>query len=224
MVKPRSTEHGLLMSGPMALAAFSGIKTQTRRPVKLKGAKPADLELTHHTEGGADFIWTHNPSEESPYVAVKCPFGQVGDRVYVREAWTSAYASGCWGTLFRADGAYVQGKQRHEKGIHYNAEDLPPGVKWRPSLHLPKWASRTWGTIASVRVERVQSIAHYDIRAEGIGCPEHDFPGGFCCSECGSLRGAFASLWDSIYSGELSWTSNPWVWVVQWEREIKGAV
>jgi hypothetical protein len=129
--------------------------------------------------------------------------------------------------MFRADGAFVQGKQRHEKGPHFDAEREQPleqlWIKWRPSLHLPKWASRTWGTIASVRVERVQGVTEADAIAEGVEA--HDCDGVTYYGELDKghvdPRVEFRRLWDSLYTGELSWAANPWVWVVEWKKEEK---
>lgn len=224
MTKPRSTEHGLLMSGPMALAAFRGIKTQTRRPFT---PQPKWITVPPCEGIPAGGFWDWKGLElgtiSRAQLGTLCPYGRIGDRVYVREAWTSAYARGCWGTLFRADGVFVQGKQRHEKGVHYNAEDLPSAVKWRPSLHLPKWASRTWGTIASVRAEQVQSITDVDAIAEGIEAHDRDGVTYYGRLDEGHAdpRVEFRRLWDSIYTGELSWGANPWVWVIEWRKEEK---
>jgi len=104
---------------------------------------------------------------------------QVGDTIYVRECWLQSPGGEY---CYRADGHVYH------------------GWKWRPSIHMPREACRLFLDVTRVRCERIQSIHWSDIRAEGIDCPVHDFPGGFCCSECPDLRGAFRGLWDSLYS------------------------
>lgn len=158
--------------------------------------------------------------------ALACPCGVPGDRLWVRENWASGYAMGCSGTLFAADGSFVQGKRGHEKGPHYNADDLPPGMLWRPSIHMPRWASRITLEITLVRVERLQSISDDDACAEGTPC---EFCGrtydGLSEEDCAcfhskAARSSFSVLWDSINGKRpgCSWADNPWVWVISFER------
>lgn len=186
------------MSGPMALAAHRGIKTQTRRPVK------------HQTEC------------EPPLDA--CPFGRVGDRVYVRETFSlnrnigpDEYAR----ITYLADGAEhdTDGFRVCSTPNRINAN--PERQRWTPSIHMPKWAARTWGTITDVRVERVQDISAADAIAEGI--ERHDSDGVTYYGEFENghrdPRVEFNRLWGSLYSGALNWYANPWVWVVTLERD-----
>jgi len=87
---------------------------------------------------------------------------------------------------------------------------------WKPSIHMPRWVSRLSTRVTGVKVERLQSIPWYDIKAEGIACPEHDGPGMMCVSECASLRAAFVKLWDGINS-DSPYASNPWVRATSFE-------
>jgi hypothetical protein len=228
-MKTEPTDHGLLMSGPMALAAYRGLKTQTRRPMK---PQPKWIRVPAYEglpEGGFwdwDGIEMHHPPSE---VLKRCPFGLVGDRVYVRETYQTLGHGSQFGVeiSYAADGPDPMANRIADKNVELGEcpdhddrwRPLNWG-KWRPSIHMPKWASRTWGTIKSVRVQRLRDITWCDIRSEGVRCPAHDFPGGFCRSECQALRGAFACLWDDCYMKPgLRWFDNPWVWAVTWRKD-----
>ncbi len=156
---------------------------------------------------------------------IRLPFGGPGTRRWVQEKWRCAcvggvrieYAAG--GKLERHDwpeeaiecyrsGTTPADVRRHERIIAGEAVEEP----WRSPTHMPRWASRLTLEIVSVRVERVQEIPFYEIRSEGLRCPEHDSPGGFCCSECDELRAAFAARWNRLYAKRgYPWESNPWV-------------
>jgi hypothetical protein len=85
---------------------------------------------------------------------------------------------------------------------------------WRPSIHMPRWASRILLEITNVRVERLKSISDGDAIREG--CSTADMKSGDCAAD------VFARLWASIY-GEESWQANPWVWVIEFKRVEGGA-
>ena len=140
------------------------------------------------------------------------PYGQPGDQLWVRESWA-----------YHPDGK--------DKEILYRAtdsgwDDNNTGLRWKPSIHMPRWASRIQLEVTDVRVERVQEISEEDAKAEGIS------DGG--CLNCGNssdpeacgcdypkpdFRDSFANLWDSINAKRgYSWESNPYVWVVEFER------
>ncbi len=143
----------------------------------------------------------------------------VGDVVYLKETWCSAYRNGCSGTLFRADGDFVQGKRMHPKGPHYNANDFPEWAKWRSPLHLPEWAARATIRIVSKHMERPQDISDADVIAEGCqivravesasGCrPIWSMdPNGGPELEADSLREAFRKYLTLINGPEL-WERN----------------
>ncbi len=90
------------------------------------------------------------------------------------------------------------------------SEECEQKSPWRPSIHMPRWASRISTRVTGVKVERLQDIPWWDIKAEGVACPEHDGPGMMCCSECASLRAAFVKLWDGI-NPDMPYAFNPWV-------------
>lgn len=134
------------------------------------------------------------------YTRNHCPYGQPGDRLWVRETW--------------------QGDEADKISV-YKADEGAFAERWRPSIHMPRWASRITLEIVSVKVQKLSDITQDDARSEGItdgGC--------FNCGEsepCGCKnpepipRDAFINLWQKVY-GDGSWYKNPWVWVVEFMR------
>ncbi len=173
-------ERPILFSGPMVQAILSGKKTQTRRVVKQK-----HLPFLANIVGGfLDGKWNQRP----------LPYGQPGDRLWVRETWAQDDEDGT--IIYRAeDNEAVKAwdQARHESGLSkYN---------WRPSIFMPRLASRLTLEVVSVRVERLQDISEEDAIAEGTLAP------------FGGWVGGYQLLWESI-NGPGSWDENPWVWVI----------
>ena len=207
-------ERPILFSGPMVRAILEGRKTMTRRVVKLRYG--ADVVVTNGQ------VWKPARVDYAGYV--DCPYGQVGDRLWVRETF---------GMFKQLPGdqihALVRGDGRGDGFTpHYRATDtleMPDGA-WRPSIHMPRWASRILLEVVSVRVERLQDISEEDARAEGVErvvagvgwrryCdPDSEEVG---VPPCGDARRSFRSLWKFI-NGDESWNANPWVWVVEFKR------
>ncbi len=178
-------ERPILFSAPMVRAILDGRKTQTRRVVK------------------------HQPI---PPDAFPCPYGQPGDRLWVRESFQPIHADG----VEREDTDWGTGKGY---ACHYPATDEI--IEWvdgddkitsrcKPSIHMPRWASRINLEITGVRVERLQEISGMDAMCEGVHVPPN-LPNDWAKLEF--ARHEFYHLWASI-NGEKSWASNPWVWVV----------
>ena len=174
-------------------AILEGCKTQTRRIVKHE----IPQHLTHvrrltNTNGDEGAVITEHPDMRTGQLAasVWCPYGKVGDRLWVRESHYVEIAPGPGHTGF----------------ILYKATDDPaPVSKWRPSIHMPRWASRITLELDSVRVERLNECSRGDAMAEG--CP---FPN---MADGPDPRKWYAELWGQI-NGPGSWEANPWVWVV----------
>ncbi|MCG7803995.1 hypothetical protein MCV29_22820 [Enterobacter asburiae] len=192
------TERGMIFNGEMVRAILDGRKTQTRRPVNPSTANLLDLQGQY-------------PHKK---YNISCPFGAIGDRIWVRETWAEAGASAPDLKLYRANyPAHVP--------AHY--ENVPPAqdVRWTPSIHMPRWASRILLEITDVRVERLNDISEEDARAEGIidggclNCGEPEPCG--CANPEPDATDAFAYLWQSIY-GQENWNANPWVWVIEFNR------
>jgi hypothetical protein len=242
-------DHGILMKPELAKASERGDKTMTRRLVTQRTSLQNGTNCPPRIWKTYDFsrAWVDpGPSpagNEGPYLKAPRPVfdsdgkavdevidriypkWQVGDRIYVKETWTAAYRSGCFGTIFRADGAFVQGKRRHEKGPFYNADDRPPGMLWRPSIFLPRWAARLWFEVTAVRPERVQNISESDANAEGVEAYDGALDEVALCRRAKEMgipptesRVWFAELWDTINFKRSPWSNNDWVWVISYRR------
>ncbi|WP_368755168.1 hypothetical protein [Klebsiella oxytoca] len=199
-------ERGMIFNGKMVRAILDGRKTQTRRTVK-----PLPDE-----DGLAKVI--NGPWVDTSERNYRCPFGDVGDRIWVRETWAEAGASAPDLKLYRAN---------YPEHVPSHYENVPPAneIRWTPSIHMPRWASRILLEIIDVRVERLNAISEHDAQAEGVaklrgGFWQHYQPG--WTQHQLSARGSFVTLWKSIY-GEESWNSNPWVWVIEFKRVEGGA-
>lgn len=188
-------ERPILFSGAMVRAILSGQKTQTRRVVT------PSPDLIHC---GIPFINGHGqggPGTKDRFI--RCPYGQPGDRLWVRETFIHEPADYCWEasvsipcqpetTVYRAD---YEGDTR--------------GAGWTPSIHMPRSLSRITLEVTGVRVERLQDISRGDAMEEG--CP---FPNMMYETDPVAW---FADLWCTI-NGPESWIANPWVWVVEFKR------
>jgi len=203
------TERGILFSGSMTRAILSGSKSQTRRVVK-----PQPIEDRSHDhvdcEDGLFTWWAGNRTFSIQHQA-RCPYGQPGDRLWVRETFGIDDEDGA--VLYFADPDTAQNAEHARI-----CEDRYP--RRRPSIHMPRWASRILLEITDVRVERVQDISEADAQAEGIEYSER-FEG-YCIGMAEHYhshdpRLSYASLWESI-NGPDSWAANPWVWVVEFRR------
>ncbi len=179
-------ERPILFSGPMVRAILSGAKTQTRRIFKgtteHKGRyNPEYVRVHQHAEGWAQI----------------CPYGKPGDRLWVKETFSAHGALGADGRIvYRAD---VPGERE------------PHGLHWKPSIFMPRVASRITLEIESVRVERLQDISADDCLAEGITADQAQL------GSDASWRAAYCRLWESI-NGAGSWKLNPYVWAITFRR------
>ena len=202
-------ERPILFSAPMVRAILAGTKTQTRR--FLKQAVGPSLSVGIEDEPGvAELSWLHGdgPGHEvhETIKRVPCPYGQLGDRLWVRETW--AYGIHAMAAARDEDGPFV-----------YAATDSVQGrlcERWRPSIHMPRSASRITLEITGVRVERLQEISQADAEAEGV----IEWSWGALSPESHEYMlpaSKFEMLWESI-NGAGSWDANPWVWVVEFKR------
>ncbi|RAR75065.1 hypothetical protein C7420_101681 [Pantoea ananatis] len=194
-------ERPILLNAEMVSAVLDGRKTQARRMLTPRQLKMIDAAASigecYPLESG------HQHENSQSYYREWCPFGAVGDRLWVRETWAR----------------YNIDQDSHD--IAYRAttpNDWPKEGRWRPSIHMPRWASRITLEITGVRVERLQDISRADAIAEGgpqshpsIDAVSQDY--GFPDFS----RSWFGQTWWSIY-GEESWHANPWVWVIEFKR------
>lgn len=200
------TERPILFSGPMVRALLDGRKTQTRRLADKMVRHP---DLGNLYKPGALVL----EGEPQHVIERACPYGTLGDRLWVREATLKVEDHGWIGPVFVES---VEGRNALEWG--YGESDDPDHIepydlKVRPSIHMPRAASRITLEITEVRVERVGDISEADAMAEGTQMPDGTPtpPDGW------SYRQEFAHLWASI-NGIGSWLANPWVWVIQFRR------
>lgn len=186
-------ERPILFSGAMVRALLDGRKTQTRRVVKLNDAGRVKR---------AGKQW----HIDDPAVASGCPYGVPGDRLWVRETWSHAKALSSELFYRATDGEQCSGRQLPLSYIEREA-------RWRPSIHMPRWASRITLEVTGVRVERLQDITADDARAEGVFTPEAHYAQNGPTAPISN----FAGLWADI-NGWDSWNANPWVWCVSFRR------
>lgn len=239
-------ERPILFSAPMVNAILNGTKIVTRRTNGLDrvNLNPEARTSAHYVNDG---YWDLTMHDGTWHGLIKCPYGQVGDQLWVRETWKP----GAWRSdarvaidyaaspeitntpwihpLERADYFVVRdffermdaeiessGLSPDENGFYHWEPGKSP-MKWRPSIHMPRWASRIQLEITNIRVERLQDISRKDAIAEGAP-PSHpsidkvsrefgyeDFS-----------RSWYAQLWETI-NGAGSWDANPWVWVIEFK-------
>lgn len=203
------TDRPILFSAPMVRAILAGTKTQTRRVVKLPHQNPLGV-WEPQTIGGPNggrlsngntipeqgAIW-HTRTGDS----IGCPYGQPGDRLWVRETFA------------------LLNDSKDPENYRATRTMPPPVLPWRPSIHMPRWASRITLDITGVRVERLQDISEADALAEGI-VQLKDGGYGLPAGEhyhSADPRQSYLSLWEAI-NGPGSVEANPWVWVVEFPR------
>lgn len=205
-------EHPILFSGPMVRAILEGRKTQTRRVMNPQPSWRNDVVDSSGVSGNG--LWWMNrkgcgvhsqPTEAAFRECINrngadwiSPYGQRGnanrepDRLWVRETWAPL-------------GPHA--------ALHQATNSGHPVARWKPSIHMPRWASRLTLEVVSVRVERVQDISYDDCEKEGITREQVEAEGN--CPVA-----AYAELWESINSKRegCAWSDNPWVWVVEFRR------
>lgn len=230
------TERGMIFNGEMVRAIIDGRKTQTRRIVKgTDGAVKFCKEWDINGEEIFVVLGEKDHTGMNPVLgAISCPFGGVGDRIWVRETWSDVNLEGIPAVAYRADGdvyslmddesfldedgAFNYDDPRVTK-YHFAAwySDLIGGIEgdWRPSIHMPRWASRILLEITDIRVERLASVSDEDAGKEGYPADPSPFGGPM------DKWLWFRQLWDGIYP-EQSFKHNPWVWVIEFKR-IEGA-
>ncbi|POI37694.1 hypothetical protein C3E93_19825 [Klebsiella pneumoniae] len=250
------TERGMIFNGDMVRAILDGRKTQTRRPIKWKQTRFTEIG---EREDGSKWPWSEDAEHACDFWH-PCPFGAVGDRVWVRETWGvvsheldedgriqpwtpnrpataihempfgNGYYTGH--AIYAADGDFTWGDDDgYEDGRSC----------WKPSIHMPKAASRILLEITDVRVERLNAISEEDAQREGVHTEvwdqtvvarnyaardeffqfwSEDMPHYVEMNQL--YRSSFRSLWESIYGAE-NWLANPWVWVIEFKHVEGGA-
>jgi len=201
-------ERPILMCGPMVRATLDDWKTQTRRVIALREFGPSDTPGYHWHFRDRRGLWNDISTER---LLELCPHGAAGTRLWVRERWGKIHGTDA-GVIYRADGPH-------------------DGIKeWKPSIFMPRWASRILLEITGVRVQRVQEISEEDARAEGVReVTKDDVVKKYCVYDLGDRSSvpwaemprtavdAYRALWETI-NGEGSWAKNPWVWILGFKR------
>jgi len=198
-------ERPIIFSADMVRAILEGRKTQTRRVVKGLGSKLGDEYMTELSNG------------ELVETVTLCPYGQPGDRLWVRETWRPCQ------TPTHGDSMCVEfAASDYCMAGHLTTLNR---TSWKPSIHMPRWASRIALEIVNLRVERVQDVSDADIEAEGVTVKHDTVPPCGCIDIPNRGRvystalGCFAKLWDSINAKRgYDWSSNPWVWVIEFKQ------
>lgn len=221
-------ERPILFSGEMVRAILSGRKTQTRRTRGLERLTERGEFLRTHVDERGRFgaLFGDSIPDDPLSIFVPSPFGGPGDRLWVRETWTSLIPTSHEETArAHRDRVVVRPDDDERVALWYRADGEMPlierlfgddedAIKWRPSIHMPRWASRITLEVTGVRVERLQAISEADAKAEGVTTEWTTSAGEqMTCSP----REAFSDLWCTI-NGADSWAANPWVWVVEFQR------
>lgn len=195
----------ILFSGPMVRALLDGTKTQTRRVVKPDYCQATEFKTIDEL-GNA---WFLSGFDGYPF---KCPYGQPGDRLWVRETFRlfdSSVECACY--------EECRCSKWHGKPV-YRATNEGADGSWKPSIFMPRAASRITLEITSIRVERLNGISDKDAIAEGIRTSDgawmsysKDY------NRCVSPVTSYRTLWESI-NGPGSWAMNPFVWVIEFRK------
>lgn len=218
----------------MVRAILDGSKVQTRRVIKPsvyvgfiggRGEETDPRWWGYENEYGEWFVLARNLAGRMQYgstTSIPCPYGVPGDRLWVRETWAMHPRLDAYSPSEAA--RRTEHRQAWYRATHLR-DDLtePPEsfFRWRPSIHMPRWASRLTLEVTDVRVERVQDISEGDVRAEGVrldavpgtlnGEPATLYPG--------NHRQVFVWIWDRINAARgYAWKSDPWVWAITFRR------
>ena len=260
-------ERPILFSGPMVRAILDGRKTQTRRfytvatlPDGLKSYQQEELKLIDgvvHGRRADSQTWNVMVGGKGPRGEgnpERCPYGQPGDRLWVRETYSEQHPAAIpegrysidgmagipgppgvtYRCVYRADGEplqiwrtadypyYSTNGPKDDIDTKYptvtsNFSRGGKAIHWTPSIFMPRWASRITLEVTGVRVERLREIGTNDCYEEGIERPAGPLLGSVV-TERDNARNAYRKLWDSINAKRAPWSSNPWVWAVEFKK------
>ena len=220
-------ERPILFNGPMVRAILEGRKWNTRRAIKPQPTSDftGSLILSLGYPASNHWTWAGFGDPEDP-VYYKCPYGKPGDKLWVRETMVESSIGSDYPHYAGYKAGFPKGYNDkydlrfYPKAIVYN--DNNEMVEWwalwqhrdksknpprtKSSIHMPRWASRITLDITDIRVERLQEISEEDAQAEGLKLLQ------------GGIVSEFAVLWDSINGKKYPWSSNPWVWVIEFKR------
>ncbi|EKT4568434.1 hypothetical protein QEM43_004150 [Pseudomonas putida] len=214
----QAKERPILFSGQMVRAILEGRKTVTRRPIKpsMRGFD-VSFELHQQDDGSWRPLHTFDEScmdDQGTEHPIVCPYGNPGDRLWVRETWYCDHFEVMHGPYLKPADLDVT-EARGDGTLVYAADGLTPyeadQPAWKPSIHMPRWASRILLEVTQVRVEQLQAISIGQICKEGLARSIYEF------IPVTAAFDAFADVWDSI-NGPGAWEANPWVWAVEFKQ------
>ncbi|MBL1177610.1 hypothetical protein [Pantanalinema sp. GBBB05] len=200
MIATEVKERPILFSAPMVQAILEDRKTQTRRVVKLPPFDPSDDSLQAHALTNLD----------------KCKYGKPGDRLWVKETfwieldsdWSEVEQKTYYHSVDLSSSNWADVRYVASEPNFSGHDGISTAYEKRPSIFMPRWASRITLEVTDVRVERLQSITNSDAAAEGVIQVGYQY----------QPKDAFLGLWQSINGKTYPWDSNPWVWVVSFKR------
>jgi hypothetical protein len=234
-------QHPILFSTPMVQAILAGRKTMTRRTKGLGYINSLGEGVTFgEVMNGVDLPHTPadpwgwhayfgNEGKDEWYQYIKCPYGNIGDVLWVRETFIKGCFDNGEGDISEAQYWYKADNNAPDEW-HNEKKGEPGDIAWKPSIHMPYIACRLFLRITDIRVERLQDITEADAINEGIESNGSNMPisyrdylstGAKYCHSKNNVRfspiASFCSLWESI-NGLDSLAGNPWVWVISFER------
>ncbi len=220
-------DHPILFSGAMVRRILDGSKTVTRRVIKRENAP--DHGNVWQDCDCHDIDPSDTPCEVCVARFGPSPYGDAGDRLWVRECWAPVQYNAEASTPSEMDAS-------SERPAFRATFAHAPAYRWRPSIHMPRWASRLTLDVVSVRAERLHDITNEDAILEGVrrfdnipvarGYSDPANPPRWTWQEAPpdtshcliTARHAFSNLWESINSELAPWASNPWVWRVEFKQ------
>jgi hypothetical protein len=231
-------ERPILFNTETVRAILEGRKTQTRRIIK--NQLQSDYEIINDKNWYDENTWISrkktsiNPDRYEITSVYKCPYGKVGDILWVRETWARAIGreeltpSEMSTAIEISPERFIVFKASSKEDTHPEHPDWGK-KRWNPSIHMPRIASRISLEIINIRVERLNDISEEDAIKEGVKRHLHGYK---CYNGINTIhygvydacfrkaKDSFESLWVSVY-GENSWNWNPWVWVVEFKIILK---
>jgi len=213
-------ERPILFSGAMVRAILDGRKTQTRRVVKPQPFQYVELSEMPNTDPlkgwqipGRSFVWWDDDTTSHRW---RCPYGQPGDRLWVKETFSP------WADEFTKSINRSKDKAVYRADYRNGCPSLDVGgfKHWKPSIFMPRWASRITLEITDTRAERLNNISEADYIAEGVEKVDHGWKAYDHPTEQATNYTAidsYRSLWEKI-NGVNSWKVNPYVWCLSFKR------
>ncbi len=194
-------ERPILFSGPMVRATLDGRKTQTRRVCRDQTASEYKFVTDMKTiPTGSPYTGWSKDCGQSFVLPTKCPYGQPGDRLWVRETFKE----------LRAEFGGIDGHVVNYRAQYTDKTEAWRNGPWKPSIHMPRKYCRLLLDVKAIRVERLQDIRKNKADLAAEAAPDNDRQ---------SYSDAFHDLWDSLNEKRgYGWDTNPWVWVIEFER------